>query len=408
MKIVVFGLSVTSAWGNGHATLWRGMLRALAARGHEVVFFERDTEFYAAHRDLPRGDGYEIVVYPSWADVAARAASELESADVAMVTSYQPDAEAATEALLTACPGVRVFYDLDTPVTLALLDDGRDVPWLPHGGLGDFDLVLSYTGGSSLEALARRLGAQRVEPLYGFVDLSAHHPAARRDEWASALSYLGTYAPDRQDGVERLFLEVAARMPTHRFLLGGPMYPDDMRRPPNVTWLSHVPPADHPAFYGSSTCTLNLTRGPMRRTGYCPSARLFEAAACGVPVVSDLWEGLDTFFEPGREILVARSTDEVVAALTLPAEALSEIAKRAQARARAEHTSDHRAEQLLELVRATPLRRAASAADQPGDHHEEALDDPSRRGTPLRPLAWPRGRRDDGDRGGDARSSRPR
>lgn len=362
MRLVVFGLSVTSAWGNGHATLWRGMLRALAASGHEVVFFERDTPFYAAHRDLPRGEGYEIVVYPAWADVAERAASEVKRADAAIVTSYQPDARSAAEAILSGCRGARVFYDLDTPVTLELLDRGDDVPWLPRGGLGAFDLVLSYTGGSSLAALTTRLGARRVEPLYGFVDLHAHHPAAPREAWASTLSYLGTYAPDRQDGVARLFLEVAARMPAHRFLLGGPMYPADMPRTPNVLSVPHVAPADHPAFYGSSRCTLNVTRAAMKRTGYCPSARLFEAAACGVPIVTDAWDGLDLFFDPGSEILVATTTDDVVRALSLPPSALSEIARRARARTLAEHTAAQRAQRLVSLVRSTPARAGASAA----------------------------------------------
>lgn len=361
MKLVVFGLSVSSAWGNGHATLWRGLLRSLARRGHEAVFFEKDAPYYAEHRDLPRGDGYEIVVYPSWCDVLPSAKSALEGADVAIVTSYQADAEAATE-LVVAARCTRVFYDLDTPVTLDALERGTRVPYLPREGLGAFDLVLSYTGGTALEALRSRLGARRVAPLYGSVDVEAHRPAARRAEYACDLSYLGTFAADRQEGVDALFLRAASRLPRRRFLLGGPMYPAEMYRPDNVRWLPHVPPPEHPSFYGSSRLTLNVTRGAMARRGYCPSGRLFEAAACGVPVVSDAWEGLDAFFEPGREIVVARTTDDVVAAVAGAGGGLARIAARARERTLAEHTSDKRADELVELVRTIPNGGAASAA----------------------------------------------
>lgn len=348
MKLVVFGLSVTSAWGNGHATLWRGILRALASGGHTVVFFERDTPFYAEHRDLVQGDGYEIVVYASFDDIEPRAQREVRDADAAIVTSYQADARRAAEIVLEA-RGARIFYDLDTPVTLDRLDRGEDVPWLPATELGDFDLVLSFTGGSALDAVKERLGARRAEPLYGCVDAAVHRPA--ENELACDLSYLGTYAEDRQDGVERLFLDVAERLADARFVLGGPMYPTSMRRPPNVAFHPHVPPSAHASFYGSSRWTLNLTRGPMKKMGFCPSARLFEAAACGVPIVSDAWTGLDRFFEPEREIMIASSTDDVIRVLSLSKNEVNEIARRARARTLRDHTAERRALELVELVR---------------------------------------------------------
>jgi len=350
MKIVVFGLSVSSAWGNGHATQWRGILRALARRGHEVVFFERDTPFYAAHRDLPVGEGYTIVAYPSFADVRERAGRELEEADAAFVTSYQADAREAA-SLVLASDTFRVFYDLDTPVTMDLLARGRDVPWLPAKGLGGFDLVLSFTGGASLDALAR-LGARRVAPLYGCVDPSLHR---RVDGPARAeLSYLGTYAADRQRAVENLFIAVARARPEATFVLGGSMYPAEMLWPSNVRISPHVVPADHAAFYRAGRFTLNVTRAAMKRCGFCPSARLFEAAACGVPVVSDAWRGLETFFEPEREIFVAESTADVLSALTRDPEP---VARRARERALEEHTAERRADELLRA-----LRRPAPAA----------------------------------------------
>ncbi len=360
MKLVVFGLSVSSAWGNGHATLWRGILRALATDGHEVVFFERDTPFYATHRDLTVGEGYEIVIYPSWSEVASRARREIAQADVAIVTSYQADAAAATEVVLES-RRTRVFYDLDTPVTFDRLDHGELVSWLPPGGYGDFDLVLSFTGGDVLDRLRRELGARRVAPLFGCVDLEAHRAGEKRSELACDLSYLGTYAADRQAGVESLLLDVAERAPERRLLLGGPMYPADMRRPPNLTILPHVAPGDHSAFYGSSRLTLNLTRGAMAKTGFCPSARLFEAAACDVPVVSDAWRGIESFFTPGDEILVAHDTNDVLAMLELSPQTLSRIARSARERVLGEHTASHRARELVELVRAMPAHRASAA-----------------------------------------------
>jgi spore maturation protein CgeB len=349
VKLVIFGLSVSSAWGNGHATLWRGVLRALAGRGHEIVFFERDTPFYAAARDLPRSDSYEIAVYPSWEEVAPRARAEVESADAAIVTSYHADARPASDLVL-ASRAVRIFYDLDTPVTFDLLDRGEDVPWLTARGLGEFDLVLSFTGGGALDALRTRLGARRVAPLYGCVDRRTHYPVPPRPEWACDLSYLGTYAADRQASVQALLLDVAARLPTSAFLLGGPMYPASMIRPPNVSIIAQVDPVDHPAFYCSSRCTLNLTRAAMTRSGFCPSSRLFEAAACGVPIVTDLWEGLDAFFEPHREVVVASTTDDVVAAVSAPPGTLASIAHRARERALVEHSAERRADELVTLI----------------------------------------------------------
>lgn len=370
MKLVVFGLSVTSAWGNGHATLWRGILRALAADGHRVVFFERDTPYYAAHRDLPDDRGYEVVVYPSWAEVARRALRETIDADVAIVTSFCRDARVASDLVLGS-RAESVYYDLDAPVTLDAIARGIEVPYLPVAGLGDFDLVLSYAGGAALAALEDVLGARRTAPLYGSVDLATHRHGEHVEAFANDLSYLGTYAADRQPAVDRLFLAAARARPSQRFLVGGPMYPAEVDRPPNVRWLDHVAPPQHPAFYGSSRLTLNVTRAAMASVGYCPSGRLFEAAACGAPIVSDAWEGLDTFFEPGREILVARDTSDVLDALALSDRELRAIAQRARERVLADHTAERRAHELVTLVtrsaapsasRTPRTPRAASAA----------------------------------------------
>jgi spore maturation protein CgeB len=358
VRLVVFGLAVSSSWGNGHATLWRGLARALHRRGHRVDFFERDTPYYAAHRDLTDVPGMRLHLYGSWDAARADAARALAGADVGMVTSFCPDALAATELVLSSRAAVRCFYDLDTPVTLADLDRGDAVAYVGPRGLGDFDLVLSYTGGRALRALETRLGARRTAALYGSVDPDVHRPAAAMDGQRSCLSYLGTYAADRQPALRALLLEPARRLPRRRFTIGGAQYPRDFPWRDNVSYVRHVAPADHAAFYGSSTLTLNITRAPMAAMGHCPSARLFEAAACGTPIVSDRWEGLDRFFEPGAEILVVDGADDVVAALDLPARELGRVAERARARVLAEHTALHRAAELERILEQRPREAA--------------------------------------------------
>jgi spore maturation protein CgeB len=362
MKLVVFGLAVSSSWGNGHATLWRGLCAALAARGHEVVFFERDVPYYASHRDLHELPGGRLHLYPSWPEVRADAARELDTADVGMITSFCPDAAPAEDELLASRAGLRVFYDLDTPVTLDRLARGEPVGYIGPRGLAAYDLVLSYTGGGALDALRTRLGARRAAPLYGSVDPRVHRPTAPERMFRADLSYLGTYSADRQDGVERLFIEPARRLPDRRFVLGGAQYPQDFPWTPNIHFMRHVAPDWHAAFYCSSRLTLNVTRRAMADSGYCPSGRLFEAAACGVPVLSDAWPGLDAFFEPGREILVAGTTGAAVEALETPDAELRAIARRARERTLDEHTADRRAAELERL-----FDRSGSDADV-GDH----------------------------------------
>jgi spore maturation protein CgeB len=347
MKLVVFGLSVSSSWGNGHATLWRGLIRALGALGHRVVFYERDLPFYAEHRDMPTLVDGELRLYSCWDDILAQATADVRDADVAMVTSYCPDGIRATELLLSAATGVRVFYDLDTPITLDRLRRGEPVPYLGPDGLAGYDLVLSYTGGSALTQLQQLLGARRVLPLYGSVDPELHFPVAPVERFRADLSYLGTYAEDRQQALLQLFIAPAQRLPHRRFVLGGAQYPQVFPWTDNVYFVRHLPPAEHSAFYCSSRLTLNVTRAPMAQMGYCPSGRLFEAAACGVPILSDAWAGLDEFFEIGREILVAESTDDAVAALEISDEGLSRIAEAARERVLADHTARQRALQLL-------------------------------------------------------------
>ncbi len=350
MKIVVFGLSISSAWGNGHATLLRGLFRELHGMGHEVHFLERNTPYYASHRDADRFHFVDLHLYSDWDDVRAEARKLLSSADVGMVTSYCPDGAAASELIFTANLCRSIFYDMDTPVTLSRLKRGEPVPYLPSEGLRNFDVVLSYTGGQALENLQNTLGARCVATLYGWVDPDAYHRVAVREEFEADLSYLGTYSLDRQAAFERLLLEPARRIAGRRFVVGGAMYSDRHLWPGNVRYFDHVAPVDHCAFYSSSLVTLNVTRGSMAAMGYCPSGRLFEAAACGTAVLSDWWRGLDIFFEPGTEILIAASSADAISAITRDRGELSRIGNRARQRALADHTARIRAERLIQLI----------------------------------------------------------
>jgi spore maturation protein CgeB len=351
MKVVIFGLTVSSSWGNGHATIWRGLCNALARQGHEVSFFEKDVPYYANHRDLQSPENYDLILYPLWADVSLKARTFVDESDVAVVTSYCPDAIAATELILGS-QALKIFYDLDTAVTLEAYRTHGAVDYIPSYGLGDFDLVLSYVGGRALHELRELFGARRVEPLYGSVDPEVHRPVPPSSHYDSDLSYLGTYAADRQRTLRELFLEPAQRMPDRKFLLGGAQYPDDFPWSENVWFVRHVPPPEHPAFYSSSKVTLNVTRGAMASFGYCPSGRLFEAAACETPVVSDSWEGLADFFEPRGEILLASSTEDVVDALQLGGKELRRIGKAARERTLSAHTAEHRAREFVNRVEA--------------------------------------------------------
>lgn len=349
MKLVVFGLTISSSWGNGHATLWRGLCRNLAKEGVRVVFFERDVSYYANARDcrdMPGGG--ELVLYADWDEALAN--RHLRDADAAIVTSYCPDGIAASEAIFASpCPR-RIFYDLDTPVTLENLESGRDLPYIGARGLRDFDLVMSFTGGPALDILRTRLGATRTAPLYGHVDPDVHRPMPKDPQFAADLSYLGTYAEDRQAMLETLFVEPARRRPDLRFVIGGAQYPDDFPWTDNIYFVRHLPPPDHARFFSSGRLTLNVTRAAMARMGWCPSGRLFEAAACGAPIVTDNWPGLTEFFAENDEILIARDADDTLAALSRSDADLRRMASNARDRVLRDHTSARRAREMKSLI----------------------------------------------------------
>jgi spore maturation protein CgeB len=340
MKLVFLGLSITSSWGNGHATNYRALLKALRRRGHDALFLERDVPWYAAHRDASAAGE----LYSSVDELRQRFADAVRDADLVVVGSYVPNGVAVAEWVLATAEGGVAFYDIDTPVTLAKLAAG-DEEYLVPELVPRFDLYLSFTGGPTLEVLAERWGARRPRAFYCLVDETLYRPLEVEQRWR--LGYLGTYSVDRQPALERLLVAPARRLAAERFVVAGPQYPAELRWPPNVEQLEHLPPAEHPAFYAAQAFTLNVTRADMVDAGWSPSVRLFEAAACAVPVISDWWDGLDRFFLPGTEVLVARDARQVVQYLTeVPEDERHALGERARRRVLAEHTAARRAAEL--------------------------------------------------------------
>lgn len=357
MRLVIFGLSISSSWGNGHATLWRGLLAELGHRGWHTTFFEKDVPYYACTRDLREFEGGSLVLYGDWTEVAPRARRDLREADVALVTSYCPDGIEASDLVLDAPHATRVFYDLDTPVTLSRLGRGESTTYVGAKGLSGFDLVLSFTGGKALDELRERLGARRAVALYGHVDPAVYRRVEPSERFAADLSYLGTYADDRQPKLQAMFIEPARQRPGRRFVLAGAQYPQDFPWLSNIYFVRHLPQDQHATFFSSSRITANLTRRDMVAMGWCPTGRQFEAAACGAPILTDTWEGLEAFFEPGEEILVATTCEEALAALDLSDAELRRIGCRAQERVLSDHTSARRAEELERILAAVSHTR---------------------------------------------------
>ena len=357
MKVTIFGLTISSSWGNGHATPYRAILKALHRRGHHVLFYEKDVEYYAFRRDFTQCSFCELVLYRNWSEVRDRALRNAADSDVVITASYCPEGAQINNELLELERPLHVYYDLDTPISLNNLSKG-DLPYVTQNQIPAFDLVLSWTGGDGLRELSENWGARMVRPLFGCVDPEVYRRVDPRPEFSSALSYMGTYAADRQKKVDDLFLEPARRREGLSFVLAGTLYPWHWQWPANVRRFDHVAPDQHSQFYSSSRITLNITREDMARSGWCPSGRFFEAAACGTPIISDWWNGLDDFFAPGEEIVLAQNSNDVMAALSMSHDELRRIASRARERTLAENTGDHRAEQLLKYF--DEARRSAS------------------------------------------------
>ena len=344
MKIVIFGLSITSSWGNGHATTFRALCKALHARGHRIVFFEHDTEWYANNRDLPKPEFCEVRIFDNWAAVVSFARAELRDCDAAVVGSYFPDGIAAINEVLDSPAHHKAFYDIDTPITVAQLREHGRTDYLLKEQIADFDVYFSFTGGPMLKEIENRFGARLAVPLYCSFDPQHYRRFSRNKRFACDLSYMGTYAPDRQPKIDEFFCRPACLLSQNSFILAGPQYPKAIQWPSNVRRIMHLNPRWHSRFYSSSRLTLNVTRRDMVRAGYSPSVRLFEAAASGAAIVSDNWPGLDTFFRPQQEILLPTCAEDVARYISeLPDEELTKMGSAAQERVLAEHTNARRA-----------------------------------------------------------------
>jgi spore maturation protein CgeB len=359
MKIVILGLSITSSWGNGHATTYRSLVRELYALGHQVLFLECDKPWYAKHRDLPRPRYCKVGLYRSVEELHSRYALDVARADCILVGSYVPEGIAIARWVTEIASGTTAFYDIDTPVTLETLKRGK-CEYLDPELVRRFNIYLSFTGGPTLLLLEKRYGARRAEALHCSVDPQHYRPSRHVARWD--LGYLGTYSEDRDPPFRQLLVEPAIEAPSRRFAVAGSLYPPSLRWPGNVERIEHLPPREHRRFYNSQRYTLNLTRSAMIRAGYSPSVRLFEAAACGTPIVSDGWPGLETFFEPGMEILIATSPEDVLRFITdVPERQRLEIGARARRRVLRQHTAAHRAAQFVELIQSVrnkvPVRR---------------------------------------------------
>jgi spore maturation protein CgeB len=348
LDIVFIGLSITSSWGNGHATTYRGLVRELTERGHHVLFLERDVPWYASNRDLPHPPYGQTVLYSGLDELTSRFTPAIQKADLVVVGSYVPEGVAVGQWVTGESRGISAFYDIDTPVTLARLARG-DAEYLSRDLIPRYDLYLSFTGGPLLDRLQDEYGSPCARPLYCSFDPALYFPEERELQWD--LGYMGTYSDDRQPALDRLLLQPAREWDEGRFVVAGPQYPEEISWPGNVERVEHLPPGRHHDFYNAQRFTLNITRADMIAVGYAPSVRLFEAAGCATPIISDYWDGLETLFEPGTEILLAASPEDTLRHLReTTEEERRRIGDRARARVLAEHTASHRAGELERYV----------------------------------------------------------
>jgi spore maturation protein CgeB len=352
MKIVIFGLSISSSWGNGHATIWRAIVKELVKRKHQVTFFEKDYPYYQGNRDFTGIQGLDLIVYESWSEIEYVASTILTTTDVAIVSSFCSDAVKANYLINTREVPLSIFYDLDTPVTLNKIDEGVYPEYIDkREKLSNYDLVLSFTGGRILEIVKERLNAPYVFPLYGCVDYEIHHPVRSRSDYVCDLSYLGTYADDRQEKLNDYMILPAKHRPENKFIIAGAQYPDDFPWKENIFFISHLSANMHSCLYSSSKFTLNITRMAMSQVGYCPSGRLFEAAASGVTIISDDWEGIEDFFIPDEEIVIIKNSEDMLRTLELSKEDRHIIALNAYRKVLNNHTAKHRVSEFEKIIR---------------------------------------------------------
>jgi nucleoside-diphosphate-sugar epimerase/spore maturation protein CgeB len=369
LKIVVIGLSLSSSWGNGHATTFRSLLRGVATAGHDTLFLERNVPWYAANRDMPRPDFCDLAYYDDVDELVARYGSAIVGADAVIIGSYVPEGVRVIDEVARLQPQLLCFYDIDTPVTLANVARGQE-EYLSAAQIPAFDIYFSFSGGEVLDSLEREFGARDAVALHCSVDVLRYRPTGEPTCWD--LGYLGTYSADRQPTLERLLIEPARWMPDRRFVVAGPQYPEDIDWPENVERIDHLPPAEHPSFYSRQRFTLNVTRADMIAAGWSPSVRLFEAAACRTPIISDRWRGLDELLSEDKAVLIADTADDVTSALAMDEDTRSRIADTAYEIVRNDHSGTARAEQMTSSLRNHLRHRRLS--EGPVKNHQQRIE----------------------------------
>jgi spore maturation protein CgeB len=364
LDLVFIGLTITSTWGNGHATTYRALLKELRKRGHRITFLERDVPWYKENREFTELPYCDVRLYSSLEELKESYTDCIRKADFVIVGSYVPEGVAVGEWVTATARNGKAFYDIDTPVTLSALEADR-CEYLSRPLCQKYDLYLSFTGGRTLDYIEDQLRSPRARALYCSVDPTLYFPEERPQSWDMA--YLGTYAADRQPALDELLRSVAALHPEKRFAVAGPQYPNDIIWPENVLRIEHLPATDHREFYNSQAFTLNLTRADMKKAGYSPSVRLFEAAACGVAIMSDDWPGLNEIFTPGTEILLVRNIADVTSNMQMDPEQRFRLAERARQRTLHFHTAAVRALELesylldtLSAIRPSKAKRSGS------------------------------------------------
>jgi spore maturation protein CgeB len=347
MKIVIIGLSITSSWGNGHATTYRGLVKELSKLGHDILFLEKDVPWYASHRDLPKPEFCRLGLYKTNQELWQDYNLEVVNADVVIVGSYVQQGVDVGEWVIKTAQGIKAFYDIDTPVTLAKLER-NDYEYITPDLIAKYDIYFSFTGGPVLQHLMHHYGSPAARALYCSVDPDHYYPEQKSKIWE--LGYLGTFSTDRQPTVKALLCDTATAVPNGKFVVAGPQYPNDINWPQNVQRIEHLPPALHRDFYNTQKFTLNVTRADMIAAGYSPSVRLFEAAACGVPIISDYWDGLTSLFEEDTEVLIARTTDAVQKYLNFDNQQREAIGLAARKKVLQLHTAAARAKEFVTYI----------------------------------------------------------
>lgn len=358
MRIAFYGSSLLSAYWNGAATYYRGIIHELARHGHRTTFYEPDAFDRQKHRDIAPPDWAEVRVWPANADALRGVVAEAARADVVVKASGVGvfDEELLAGVMAAARPeAIRIFWDVDAPATLAAMRADAAHPL--RAALPRLDLVLTYGGGPPVVAAYAGFGARRCVPVYNALDSGTHHPVPPDPRFVADLNFLANRLPDREARVEEFFLRAAALSPGRRFLLGGNGW-EDKPMPPNVTRLGHLGTAEHNAFNCSSLAVLNVARDSMADVGYSPATRVFEAAGAGACLITDAWTGLDLFLAPEEEVLVARDGADVAAHLAaLTPERAGAIGRAARARILAQHSYARRGVQVDALLRETAARR---------------------------------------------------